>query len=295
MMKRIIDAAARRRWPLTILAFITILGPLVYVRPDGEGTNIAAVVLVLAAIALIFLLAVNLSGRDPDADARALDVAPDPLSAALFARWMRRSKHFRFVGGLCGAILGLAFADGSLAPLVVGLLAGVAFGGAAAEVHSFRGRPRSARSADITARHMGDYVTPTDTFALAVIAAAAMCLMVVAVTTGAGRWGLFWSAMAALVAVAAATAMRWAVVVRRRPALSDDLRRADDVMRRLAATQGFTRPAIAFALVMLSQGLATFGNSTTLTVAVLVLWMLAIAWYVASRQSRANLRALIGS
>ena len=131
--------------------------------------------------------------------------------------------------------------------------------------------------------------------ALAVIAAAAMCLMVVAVTTGAGRWGSFWPAMAALVAVAAATAMQRAVVVRRRPALSDDLRRADDVMRRLAATQGFTRPAIAFALVMLSQGLATFGNSTTVTVAVLALWMLAIAWYAASRQSRANLRALIGS
>ena len=295
MMQRLIDTASRRRWPLTILAFFVIIAPLLVVRPEGEGSRITAVALVLAALAIVFLLAVNLSGRDPDADARALDVAPDPLSAALFARWMKRSKHFRFVGGLVGTIIGLAFADGSLMPALIGLLAGIALGGAAAEVHSFGRRRRSPRSADMTARHVTDYVTRTDTVALGAIAVSALTMIAVSLVRGAAEPGPLLAGLVAFAAVVAAAGMQWAVVVRRRPALSADLRRADDVMRRLAATQGFTRPAISFALLMVSQGLATFGTSNTVTAAVLLLWMFALAWYVASRQSRRNLRALIGS
>ncbi len=295
MIQRLVDAASRRRWPLTVVAFILILIPFVVVGPATESARITTLVLALAGLAFLFLLAVNLSGRDPDAEARALEVAPDPLSAALFARWMRRSKHFRFVGGLAGGIIGLAFADGSLMPVLIGVLAGIAVGGAAAEIHSFGRRGSSTQSADMSVRHLGDYVTRTDSVALAMIAAVSI-VMIASVLLGAvGDVGIVWAATTALLAVASAVSMQWAVSVRRRPALSPDLRRADDLMRRLAATQGFTRPAIAFALVMLSQGLAMLGNSIAVTSAVLLLWTLAVAWYVASRQSRANLRGLVGS
>ena len=294
MMHRLMDAASRHRAWLTVLAFFVILIPFLLVAPSDEGSSVgAAVFLVLAAAGFVFLLAVNLSGRDPDAEARALDVAPDPLAAALFARWLRRSKHFRFVGGLSGATLGLAFADGSLTPVLVGLLAGIAVGGAIAEVHSIGRRRRSPRSADISVRKLTDYVTRTDTAALIVVAVTAVAMIAVAVADRSDGRELLWTAVTALAAVVATAGMQWAVVVRRRPALSVDLRRADDLMRRLAATQGFTRPAIAFALVMVSQGLATFGDATT--IAVIALWILALAWYVASRQSRGNLRALINS
>ncbi len=296
MMQRVMNAASRHRASLTVLAFFVILFPFLVVTQQGEGSRIAAaVLLVLAAVGVLFVLAVNLSGRDPDAEARARDVAPDPLAAALFARWLRRSKHFRFVGGLSGTTLGLAFAEGNLTPALVGLLAGIAVGGAMAEVHSFGRRPTSPRSADITVRRLSDYVTRIDTAALITIAVAAFAMIAVAVAERSDQQEPLWTAVAALAAVLNTAGMQWAVVVRRRPALSVDLRRADDLMRRLAATQGFTRPAIAFALVMVSQSLATLGNSTTVTIAVIALWILALAWYVASRQSRGNLRALIDS
>ncbi len=295
MIARLIDAASRRRWPLTILAFVVLILPLIVVRPEGEGSRITATAIVLAALAFAFLVVVNLSGRDPDADDRARDVAPDALSAALFARWMRRSKHFRFVGGLTGGILGLAFADGSLIPALIGLLAGIALGGAAAEIHSIGGRNPSSRSADIAVRRLRDYVTQTDTIAMAVIAAGALIAIAAALLNGAARTELLWAGATGLSAIVATAVMQWAVVVRRRPALSADLRRADDLMRRLAATQGFTRPAIAFALLVLGQGLAAVGNSAATGIGVLVLWTLAFAWYVASRQNRQNVRALISS
>lgn len=296
MMHRLMSAASRHRARLTVVAFFGILFPLLVVVPQGEGSRITAAVLFsLAAVGVLFVLAVNLSGRDPDAESRALDVAPDPLAAALFARWLRRSKHFRFVGGLSGATLGVAFAEGNLTPVLVGLLAGIAVGGALAEVHFFGQRHPSPRSAEISLRRLSDYVTRIDTAALITIAVAAFAMIAIAVADRSDQPRPLWSAVAALAAVLATTGMQWAVVVRRRPALSVDLRRADDLMRRLAATQGFTRPAIAFALVMVSQSLATFENSTTVTIAVIALWILALAWYVASRQSRRNLRALIDS
>ncbi len=295
MIQRLVDAASRRRWPLTVVAFILILIPFVVVGPVTESAWITTLVLALAGLAFLFLLAVNLSGRDPDAEARALVVAPDPLSAALFARWMRRSRHFRFVGGLAGGIMGLAFADGSLMPVLIGILAGIAVGGAAAEIHSVGRRESAPQSADMSVRHLRDYVTRTDSVALALVAGAAVVMIAGAVLGLVGGNGIVWASATALLAVGGAASMQWAVSVRRRPALSPDLRRADDLMRRLAATQGFTRPAIAFALMMLSQGLATLGNSIAVTVAVLILWTLALAWYVASRQSRANLRGLVGS
>jgi hypothetical protein len=296
MMHRLMNAASRHRARLTVVAFLGILVPLLVVVPQGEGSRTtAAVLLVLAAAGVLLVLAVNLSGWDPDAATRAIDVAPDPLAAGLFARWLRRSKHFRFVGGLVGGILGLSFADGDLTPILVGLLAGIAVGGALAEVHFFGRQRTSPRSADITVRRLSDYVTRTDTAALITISVAAFAMTAVSVADRSDQPRTSWSAVAALAAVLATAGMQWAVVVRRRPALSADLRRADDLMRRLAATQGFTRPAVAFALVMVSQGLATFGQSITITIVVVALWILALAWYVASRQSRRNLRVLIGS
>lgn len=295
MMRRMMDAAGRHGWPLMVAVVLVGLVSSLVAGPEGGTSWVAQTLFVLVAVGLVFVLVVNLSGRDPDVEARALEIAPDRLSAALFARWMKRSKHFRFVGGLAGAILGFAFADGTLMPVLAGLIGGIAFGGAVAEVHSVGRRQSSPRSADITARRLGDYVSRTDSLALAAIAVVVIGMIGTAVARESDESAVLWPSLVALATVVGVVGMQWLVVVRRRPALPGDLRRADDLMRRLAATQGFTRPGIAFALVMVSQGLLTFGSSSAVTVSVIVLWMLAIGWYVSSRQSRNNLRALVAS
>jgi hypothetical protein len=281
---------AARRPSLAVLALIIVIGTFVGVTAPSSSTT-ATIVLGLVVVALLVslaLLLVNLSGSDPDAERRArLAVGDDPASVALLGRWLRRSRHFRFVGGLAGFILqfGVVGYGVSVASLTLGVLGGVAAGGALAEVHSWR-RRHGPRVADLTRRRLRDYVRLVDVVAVGVVAAAALGLLITGLIDR-DRADAGPAAVVALVVVAVLVATLRLVVLRPRPALDPTLREADELMRRLAATRGFTRPAIAVAIALVAVALDAAGVGSN---DVGLLWLVALGWYVASRQSESGLR-----
>ena len=56
------------------------------------------------------------------------------------------------------------------------------------------------------------------------------------------------------------------------------------LLRRLAATQGFARPAIALAAALLAEAFLAIGWGGL----ALVLWLVGLGWYVASWRTRAG-------
>ena len=178
-MSRLADLLARSRWPLLVLP-VVVSGFLLRSSGDGAVPVISTAIFGLVLLALVGVLIANLSGRDPDAEQRAAGLDSDPAAAALLARWLRRSKHFRFVGGTAGFIIGFSFVDGNLMTLVLSLFAGIAVGGALAEAHSLFRRPATTASADIIIRDPGEYTDRGDTLAMAAIAIMAFALSVFA-------------------------------------------------------------------------------------------------------------------
>jgi hypothetical protein len=282
------------RWGrAVILLALAVPGALflLIATPAGEsggGWMVAGGILVLVMLAVL-ALGINLAGVDVDAAVRAQWVSDAPVRAALLERWLRRSRHFRFVGGLTGFIIGLGLVDnGDLWVAIVGALIGVAVGGAAAEVHSLTGGRRGTRSAELVRRRLLDYVSPIDAIALVAIGAAAAAVLVAGVVNAGGGTG---PAVAAVVAVGLVALMLRLVVMRPRPALDPELREADDLMRRLAATRGFTRPGIAVALVLLAWAMSAAGWTDAVPGIDVVLVIIGLAWWLASRQTRRSLVA----
>lgn len=291
-MNRLANFLVRRRWPLFALPLVVAVIPLVAVSPDGGGSR-AGIVVFAAGVALFaVLLGLHLSGRDPDAEARGRSLDPDPIGAALLTRWLSRSKYFRFVGGTVGAILGVGFVDGSLVPVLLGALAGIVVGGGLAEVHALR-RPRSGpRNADISIRRFADYTAPIDVAALAVAGGGAVLVgSATLIVAGPDRRLALAACCAAAMTVIVTLLMQWRLVVRPRPALSADLRRADDLMRRLAATRGFARPGIALAMGLLAASVSTGAAGAGAASLSPLLWVLTLIWYVTSRQARPHIPA----
>lgn len=289
-MRRVLLAFARTpRW--LAAAALVVVPAVLLVATDSSRWAVAFSLGVLGLA--IATLAVNLAGIDPDAEDRARLVSDDPTSVALLARWLRRSRHFRYVGGCAGTVLGLIFVQTNWLPVLIGLLAGIAAGGAAAEIHSLgRGRRGRARTAELSRRRLRDYANRVDLVALAAVAVSATVLIAVAASSvDDDRRAALNAAVAALVVVAAVATMQGLVVVRPRPALRADLRRADDLMRRLAATQGFTRPGIALGIVLVVQALVAIGLGDRAPWVIVGLILAAGGWYLASRQSR---RTLVG-
>ena len=290
-MKRLVNALGRARWPLLLMP---ILLSVFILRSSGSNPVQIAVIAVFVVAMLIAgaMLFVNLAGVDPDVDQRVANLTTDPASAELLTRWLSRSKHFRFVGGAAGFVLGLGWTNTSLLTLLLSLLAGVAAGGAAAELHSLRRPTASPASANMIVRRVGDYVQRVDAVAMAAIAVTASMVVVLSALSSNSRSGSATIASAAaLVVVVMTYAMQRFVIVRPRPALPADLRRADDLMRRLAATIGFTKPAIALSLGLLATGLEWFGSDGLGTLLALLLWGASLGWYIDSRQSSKNLLA----
>jgi len=290
-MKRLVNALGRARWPLLLMP---ILLSVFILRSSGSNPVQIAVIAVFVVAMLIAgaMLLLNLAGVDPDVDQRVANLTTDPASAELLTRWLSRSKHFRFVGGAAGFVLGLGWTNTSLLTLLLSLLAGVAAGGAAAELHSLRRPTASPASANMIVRRVGDYVQRVDAVAMAAIAVTASMVVVLSALSSNSRSGSATIASAAaLVVVVMTYAMQRFVIVRPRPALPADLRRADDLMRRLAATVGFTKPAIALSLGLLATGLEWFGSDGLGTLLALLLWGASLGWYIDSRQSSKNLLA----
>lgn len=292
-MNRLADFLVRRRWLLVgfpILTFMLLF--LVAVPEDGGAGFLGTVVLYGAGAIVLTVLLLNLAGHDPDAEELAAHLAPTSPAQALLARWLRRSRYYRFVGGAVGFVLGVGFIDnGQVAPILIGFLAGVTAGGGLAEVHALRRHRSSARNADLANRQIADYVKRVDLFSLGGVAigagvASTAALVLSAADRGAAvRWGL-----AALATVAATGALLRLVAMRPRPALSAELREADDLLRHLATTHGFTRPAMGLSAGLLAQSVHALGTAPGYGVATFVLWLLGLAWYMSSRLDRAHLR-----
>lgn len=274
------------------LAILVLFGSVLVLAPVGDGPSRVAlgVILVIAVLGLA-VLSLNLAGRDPLAEHRARSAfGRDPACVGLLTRWLRRSRHFRYVGGLSGFILAVGtWSNGAdLGSTAVGVLGGVAAGGAVAELHRRR-RHATARIAELTRRRLTDYARPVDLAALAAVALAAIGLAGWSASGGGRTTDLAAVAAAGAVAATTVALMRF-VVYRPRPALDPDLRQADELMRRLAATQGFVRPAIAVALVLIAIALDRSGANGSVIAAV---WLAGLAWYWLSRQTDRNLRAAL--
>lgn len=290
MKRLVLVLITRSRW-LVLLVPILLTFALFLSAGESDTTYLAGVAVVVVLVAGL-VLALNLAGVDPDAEEKAARLHPDPLAQALLTRWLRRSKHFRYVGGVVGFIVGVGTNGQSFAALFILTLGGVALGGILAELHSLSRRRSHTTSASLIARQTHDYSDRWDSLALRAVAIAAVALAVASVfiNSDSSRAGLFAS-IAALLVAASTIALQRAVILRPRPALPDELRRADDLMRRLAATLGFTKAAVRIGISLLAVGVSVLDPSDEQTLLSSLLWILAIGWNLPRRNSPESIAA----
>lgn len=255
-----ISTAVLRRAPWIMAVSLALFGTIfLYAVPaDSRMSNLertAQVVggtVALGALALgIFLFGVNLAGFDPDATSIADKLATDSTSQQLFARWTHRVRWRRWIGGVTGLLIAIV----SGGNVLVGGIGGAALGSLSAELHLCRPQRRSTRVATLERRQMRDYIG-SSTYALGAIALIAIGVMAWAMIAGRATTATMWWASLALIAMVIAAVMTWRVVMRRRPALATELIAADDLLRRLAVTNGIAHPMISAGLVLLSTGFA---------------------------------------
>ena len=134
-MSRLADFLVRRRWLMLVFPIMTFMLLFLVAVPDDGGVGFLGTVALYGAGAVVLIvLLLNLAGHDPDAGELAAHLVPTPPAQALLARWLRRSRYYRFVGGAVGFVLGVGFVDnGQVTPILVGFLAGVTAGGGLAD------------------------------------------------------------------------------------------------------------------------------------------------------------------
>ena len=294
-MRRFAVSILSRPWLILLVIPTAAIVALLFGRiSDAEQTSaefwsstvFAILLLSMFGIALLSLLA-SLAGIDPQSTEIAGRIANSELKQQLLERWLKRSRHYRFVGATVGFIIGIGFTEnGDLSRALFGLFCGIAIGGAFAELHVLSGRKSGARSAELTSRRLSDYTAKGDTVAMGGIAVVSIATIIVAfITTPPSSGRPLFLAVVALVIVVLARALQYIVTTRPRPAVSKDLRDADDLLRRLAATQGFARPAIAVALMALAVAVADLGTNDLLDLAAFAIGLAGVIWYVRSRQA----------
>lgn len=227
----------------------------------------------------------NLTSQDPEAReiSNALDITP--LGRHLIERWLRRSRWYRFTGAAVGIVAGFAAQGEADAAIVLGV-AGVAVGGAVSEIHLLRRSPHRAAVASLEVRRVADYTQNIDTYALGVVAAVSL-LSFASTLTGVLPDGRSKLALLALAIAAITRLFQHQVVSRARPAIRSDLRSADDLLRFLAASQGFTRPAIALGFFLLSASIAADTTSSlTARISSTLLLVAGLVWLFIGRSSR---------
>lgn len=240
--------------------------------------DLAIVTAVLVLLGLLLLtMSLSLAGVDPDADEFASAAAPGELGERLLRRWLHRVRWRRWVGGLVGMLSGptisLLFESVDLGFVYSGLV-GLTLGSLSSELHHIRRGRDSARVADLTVRHISDYANSTDQKALGVCGAAAVATLAYALVSPASTG---W-AVGAVAVLLVAIAMQQRVALRRRPALTTELREADDLLRAIAISRGIARPAIALALASIGIALAPSDTAaaeiveTVVWIAALVVW-----------------------
>lgn len=216
---------------------------------------------ILLALLVVVLggSAALLSGVDPEADAIADRLVDEPDQQLLLARWLRRTRWARNVGGMAGLIWWLLATQGRGQLLVFGL-GGVALGSMAAQLHQVR-QGSGMRTASLEHRSVSGYATVATQRQLLIIAIGAVVLVVIALFAvvgtdrgePSGRAPLWW-AVAALAVLAVGAGLQRTVARRPRPALATGLRYADDLARILAIGRGLGEPTAFLAAAMLAVG-----------------------------------------
>ncbi len=264
---------ALRGYPLVIV--VMVLGVLLIVPATGGGNGdsggidwVPAIVLAFALVLVcgaLYTLGENLAGYDPDAARIAERLSGDEASRRLLTRWLQRARWRRWLGGFLGVVVGVLLMDnGGLGPVVLLGFAGIMVGSLSAELHHWRRvAGPGARAADLTRRHFGDYTVAGEQWLIGLLAAVALGVLAMealgAEVAGGGTGGAWPWAVAALGVAAVVLAMQWRIVTRRRPALPAELRRADDLARRLAVSRGVAQPGMTLLLTLVGEALAQIG------------------------------------
>jgi len=257
----------------------------VFFTPTSADRNWTTVVLLTLAIVLgiyaVLALVLRLAGIDVDSPDLAREISSDdPLAEALLDRWLRRSRYYRFMGGFLGLLVGLPMGS-----ILTATLAGIAAGGAVAEIHFLRRRRSTTAIAALRVRRLRDYADVVDAAAMAVVVLGAFAVLIV---VGLGH-GSSLSAPHALTAVAVivgAASMQFFVASRRRPAVRRELREADDLLRFLASTHGFARPAIALCFLLLGSAFAGGDPEGVLAGVSLLATVTGLFWWYRARHGR---------
>lgn len=288
-MKRLLNKIAAQRWLLWLLPVLLGSFLVVGTTTGGGGNPVGVAIAVVLLAVVVLVLALNLAGADSESEWVAESLTDSPLARALLERWLRRSKYYRLIGSILGLILSVAFINnGGLGPALVGLIAGMTVGAMAAEVHVLRRSSGGPQRAELATRQVRDYVKKVDTIGLLSVVALAIAVLTSArLIDGADVKAVTWAAVWAAIAAVSAWVMQRQVVLRRRPVVDNELREADDLLRRLAATMGFTRPAIALGFALLARAVGDLGGEDYNSVGFL-LGLIAVGWYVASRTGRAT-------
>ena len=284
-----------RSYPLVV---VTMGLGVLFVVPasvayDGGGWGRLTVVTVLAWIAAavlggvgLFLLGRNLAGHDPDAGRIADRLSDDPASRQLLTRWLQRVRWRRWLGGFLGILVAVLLSADSNGPdlLVLGF-AGIMAGSLSAELHHWRRADGGgARAADLATRQIRAYTVAGEQLLLGLLTAGALLVLAAdagGLSPGTTDQGPTWPwAVAVVTVVGVVLAMQWRIVSRPRPALPPELRRADDLARRLAVSRGVAQPGTALGLAMLAEesGRAGYGAVSG------ILWLLAAGFWIGTRR-----------
>jgi hypothetical protein len=179
-------------------------------------------------------------------------IPPTIDGVELGRRYLSRSRRYRLLGALTGALLGASLGPGWVVLALPGWFGGVL----AAEL--FRLGPRrkartTARTASLLPRTAGRYTPARLARHSRVLAAACVAVSVAVVLLGEGAViPAVVVAAVGVVTLALAEACQRAVAARARPALPPDLEAADEAIRRLGATSiGYAASGVLSLLIAL--------------------------------------------
>ncbi|MBI5087353.1 MAG: hypothetical protein HZB15_00350, partial [Actinobacteria bacterium] len=128
---------------------------------------------------------------------------------------------------------------------------GIAAGAVVAEMHHIR-RAKGPRTARLDVRTVRHYLTDRDLHLMIGVAAVATATGIVGVWSDETRAATWWC-LGAVASLGAAGFAQRRVATRARPAVSDKLTHADDLVRELAIGRGLARPATFVALAMVAR------------------------------------------
>lgn len=251
MVQRLVPS----KWALRIgigMAVAAIL--LATARPADDPPSVwnMAVMAIVVTLGVYVLIGcgLTLAGFDAVAPDIAERLAADPDQQRLLTRWLARARWARWVGGFAGLIAWMLGTNthGDLLVFGCGGIAAAAF---ISELHHLR-RPSGPRSARLDRRAVGDYLMTGDARRMVGIAAVAGIAAIVGMASSNSGHATAWG-IAAMVVIGLAHLGQRRVAGRARPASSDKLTAADDLVRELAIGRGLARPATYLALAMLAD------------------------------------------